>query len=839
MSDTMKTAQLDIILSLGSMCAILAFLALMTGLDSKKKRALFFLETGAAVLLISTRLVWIYDGLPGPFSRGMAVLSNFLDYICVDIVLFAVNLYMKEVIREAEGKSADLKRFKLINMLLAVDAALTCLSPFTGIYYYIDETNSYNRGPAIGLNFAIPLIVALLFISVILQYYGRLSRNKRLPLLLFAILPLPAAVMQFFFLGLESVNITVAGLAILLYLFDLTDIKKNADMSERAIAANEAKSAFLSNMSHEIRTPINAILGMNEMILREADDPRILSHSGNIERAGSSLLGIVNDILDISRIESGKMELILADYDLSELISDLVNIISVRAEMKGLQLVTDIDPTLPCRLSGDEVRIKQIILNLLTNAVKYTKEGSVTFQVSCEERFRESDRVVLKVAVTDTGIGIREEDINRLFFKFERIEEERNRNIEGTGLGLPITKKLLNMMGSDLMVESEYGKGSTFCFLLEQSVISWDELGDYQKLSSEQQKDQSRHQGKLVSPDARILVVDDYAMNLEVVSGLLKETLIQVDTAISGDEALKLAGKNRYDIIFMDYMMPGKNGIETLKELRSQKNGPNVNVPVVCLTADAISGAREKYLSQGFDGYLTKPVDSEMLEKILIKYLPADKVTIAESGEEAASAALPKELSRLSCLEIVDVDAGIQAGGSPENYLKILKMFYDSLDKRVGEITAYYSADDITDYTIKVHALKTGFRTIGAFELGEAALSLEIAGKNHDTEYIKSHHEEFLKKIGQFKETLEDVFEIGEGQEQEVAGRIANEEEMERIFAEIRAAAADMDCDKLDSIFDTMKEYTIPKEHRELYDKLQEASEEYAYRTILMLLDRA
>ncbi len=264
MSDTLKTVQLDIILSLGSMCAILAFLALMTGLDSKKKRALFFLETGAAVLLISTRLVWIYDGQPGSFSRGMAVLSNFLDYICVDIVLFAI-------------------------------------------------------------------------------------------------LPLPAAVMQFFFLGLESVNITVAGLAILLYLFDLKDIKKNADMSERAIAANEAKSAFLSNMSHEIRTPINAILGMNEMIFRETDNPNILSYAGNIERAGSSLLGIVNDILDISRIESGKIELILADYDLSELISDLVNIISAREETKGLQFRTEIDPTLPCRLSGDEVRIKQII----------------------------------------------------------------------------------------------------------------------------------------------------------------------------------------------------------------------------------------------------------------------------------------------------------------------------------------------------------------------------------------------------------------------------------------------------------------------------------------------
>ena len=632
--ELIKTAQLDVMLSLGSICAIIAFLTLMTGIRPKKERALFILETGAAVLLIATRLIWIYDGKPGAFAWWMAFLSNFFNYICIDMILAAVSLYMREVLREAEGRFVDLKRFKLTHILLAVDVVGIVLSPFTGLYFFIDEQNFYNRGPAIALHFAITLLVTFLFITILLQYYRRLSRKKRLPLILFACLPLPASIVQFCFYGLESVNITIAALAILLYLFDLADMKKSADLSERAIAANEAKSAFLSNMSHEIRTPINAILGMNEMILREADDPTILSYSGNIKRAGSSLLGIVNDILDISKIESGKMELILAEYDLSDLIRDLERIIAARVETKGLEFKTFIDPTLPCMLRGDEVRIKQVILNLLTNAVKYTEAGSVTFQVSGIERLPDADKVVLKVTVTDTGIGIREEDMDRLCSKFERIEEERNRNIEGTGLGLSITKNLLDMMGSELTVESTYGKGSTFGFLLEQSVASWDMLGDYHLFFEEQQEEQGRYKEKLIAPDARILVVDDYIMNLEVFSGLLKETQIQIDTAISGVAALELTEERQYDLIFMDHMMPGKNGIETLKELRAQKGGPNVNTPVVCLTANAIFGAREDYLSQGFDDYLTKPVDTDKLERMLIAFLPAEKVKAAEDAHK-------------------------------------------------------------------------------------------------------------------------------------------------------------------------------------------------------------
>lgn len=810
MIDLIRTQQLDIMLSLGSMCAIISFFIVMTGMNTKKKKAMFILELSAAVLLISARLTWIYNGMPDNFSKVMSAISNFLDFICVPIVIFGFNMYIKEMLSEAEGPGQNPMSFRIIDILLALDSICICLSPFTGLCYFLDENNVYNRGPAVSVCFAVPLIILLIQIFLILRHYKKLSHRTRLPVLLFVIVPFPAAVLQFCFYGLETTNIAIVAMAILLYLFDLSDINKSAEMSARAIAANEAKSSFLSNMSHEIRTPINAILGMNEMVLRESDDPKVLSYSENIKSAGSSLLGIVNDILDISKIEAGRINLIPVDYDLSDLIYDLVNIIDTRAETKGLDFRVDLDPSLPKLLNGDEVRIRQIIINILTNAVKYTEKGFVIFKISCEEKRRDPDRVLIKVAVIDSGIGIKKEDMDKLFIKFERFDEKRNRNIEGTGLGMTITKNLLEMMGSELKVESEYGKGSTFYFLLEQEVISWDDIGDYNRLYSEHQRKHSKYKEILKAPDARILVVDDYPMNLEVFRGLVKETLIQVDTAENGSKGLKYVAEKKYDMIFLDHMMPGKDGIETLKELRAHKDNPNADVPVICLTANALYGAREEYIAAGFDNYMTKPVDPEMLEVMLIKYLPKDKVSIG-FGEGKA--------------------------GLAEQNLKIVKMFYDSLDDRIPEINDLYSRRDIENYVIKVHALKTGFRTVGALDLGEEAQALELAGKKGNIEFIDLHHDEFLEKIESFKETLSNVCDEEEAPEQEKERIIADKKMLDRIFHEIRMAAEDMDCDRIDGVFAIMKNYSIPKEYEEIYKKLIVASENYEYKEIISIID--
>ncbi|MBR5359532.1 MAG: response regulator, partial [Lachnospiraceae bacterium] len=395
---------------------------------------------------------------------------------------------------------------------------------------------------------------------------------------------------------------------------------------EIAEEATQAKSSFLANMSHEIRTPINAVLGMNEMILRECEDPDILTYSENIRSAGNTLLGLVNNILDFSKIEAGKMEIKEVDYDLAFMINDLVNLTRTRAEDKGLTLELEIDPKIPKRLNGDEVRVKQIIVNMLTNAVKYTEEGSVTFRIGYEDIPDDPDSIYMNVSVQDTGIGIKEEDIDRLFEQFDRIEEKRNRNIEGTGLGMNITQKLLEMMDSTLDVSSVYGSGSTFSFKLKQGVVSRAELGDYESTYLSLVKEHNTYQQKFTASKSDILVIDDNPMNLAVFKNLLKRTLIKVDTANDGYEGLEMSRNKQYDVIFFDHMMPGMDGIETLHALKDEPDNPNLNTPAVCLTANAISGARQQYIDAGFDDYLTKPVDSRLLEEMLFYYLPVEKI---------------------------------------------------------------------------------------------------------------------------------------------------------------------------------------------------------------------
>ena len=405
---------------------------------------------------------------------------------------------------------------------------------------------------------------------------------------------------------------------------------KLLDLSERAIAANEAKTSFLSNMSHEIRTPINAVLGMNEMILRECDDKNILAYSNSIRTAGSTLLGLVNDILDFSKIEAGKMEIIPVDYDLSSVINDLVNMTQTKADDKGLKLELDINKNVPKLLHGDEVRIKQVITNLLTNSVKYTEKGSVTFCLDYADVPDEPDSIILDIAVIDTGIGIKKEDMHKLFSEFERIEEERNRKVEGTGLGMSITKRLLEMMDSTLVVESIYGMGSKFSFELRQTVVKREVLGDYETAYKDAVSKRNKYHEMFRAPAAEVLIVDDTPMNLLVFKNLLKQTGVKIDIANSGDEGLSMSYDKKYDIIFLDHMMPEKDGIETLRELRSRPKDPNLGTPMICLTANAVSGAREQYLAEGFDDYLTKPIDPGKLETMMLEYLPPEKIEKAE-----------------------------------------------------------------------------------------------------------------------------------------------------------------------------------------------------------------
>ena len=407
----------------------------------------------------------------------------------------------------------------------------------------------------------------------------------------------------------------------------------------RAESANMAKSDFLANMSHEIRTPINAMLGMNEMVLRESrkakgqdsiDDKSakealdsIISYAGYVENAGHNLLALVNDILDFSKIEAGRIDLAEAPYSLGNLIGELGNMVRVRANDKDLEYIEDVDGSLPDNLCGDALRVRQVLVNLLNNAVKYTDQGCVSLKVSGQKQ--EDDTLLLTFTVSDTGIGIRAQDRDKLFTRFERLEMERNSTVEGTGLGLVITKRLLDMMNGNISVQSEYRRGSIFTVTIPQKIVSDEPVGEMAEAVSDESQQEPDY-GKFRAPTARVLVVDDTMVNIMVVMHLLKDTQVICDKATSGADAIQMAKETEYDLIFMDQRMPEMDGTEAFHKIRETQGGASSNAPVICLTADAVVGAREKYLAEGFTDYLSKPVEGYALEKMLMRHLPKEKV---------------------------------------------------------------------------------------------------------------------------------------------------------------------------------------------------------------------
>ncbi len=602
-------------------------------------------------------------------------------------------------------------------------------------------------------------------------------------------------------------------------------------MAETARAASRAKSQFLSNMSHEIRTPINAVLGMDEMILREAQDETILEYAENIRTAGSNLLGIINDILDFSKIESGKIDIIPVEYALSSVLNDLVNMIGNRAEKKGLCLAVTSEENLPSILWGDEIRIKQIVTNLLTNAVKYTERGFVSLSVGFEKTGE--DTVLLKVSVSDTGIGIKEEDLNRLFDAFERIEERRNRSIEGTGLGMNITKRLLALMDSHLEVKSIYGKGSTFSFALEQKVISWKPMGDFDEAYRRSFAQRREYSEKFVAPEARILVVDDTAMNLTVVKGLLKQTRVQIDTAKSGYECLHLVETKTYDIIFLDHRMPGMDGIETLKAMKALPGNRNKETPVISLTANAVSGAREEYIAAGFIDYLTKPINSVHLEMLMLKYLPPEKVSCDERKEEPLPP--PQKTSFPEWLKQVpgiNTSEGIIHCGSAENYLEAVHIFAESIVPSAKEIARYYETEDWENFTTKVHALKSTARVIGAQELSNRAKMLEDAGNRNDINTIRACSDDLLQLYLTYAFHFAPLCKTEEKKDRP----LIDDATLAEAYDALREVAASFDYDSVMFILHSLEEYTLPEADEKRCRELLEASGKPDWDRVMELL---
>lgn len=566
----------------------------------------------------------------------------------------------------------------------------------------------------------------------------------------------------------------------------VNELKKNEEQRKQlevlrveAEKASEAKSDFLANMSHEIRTPMNAIVGLSRVALREEDIPETTrEHFEDILNSGNHLLNLINDILDFSKIEAGEMELSPASYQLSSLIYDVSTVIKFRMKDKPIEYVLDIDPTTPNLLHGDENRIKQILINILGNAVKFTEKGRIILKLTWENV---NNHAVLRFEVIDTGQGIKPENLENLFKRFRRLEMNENRKIEGTGLGLSICKQLVEMMKGEISVESVYGVGSKFIIVIPQRIVKETAVyGEGEKHRNVELEPKKEAGSAVIFPDARVLVVDDSEMNLKVAKGLLAPYEMTIDLADGAKECLRLVNENHYDLILLDHMMPEMDGVETLWCL---KEDPNFKTPVIALTANAISGVKKTYLEWGFSDYISKPINLELMEKCLKKYLfnfvvkkgerkPQEESTsapIVQAAKQEAKTKPPVEwgendadTAESICIEdFVDVKAGREyAMNNEEFYRETIEIYLQEGAVKKAEADAYLEAGDMPNYSTLVHMMKSNSRLVGAMALGDMAYELELKSKEGDVEYCKAHHQELTDMFHKVVAALQQYLRI-------------------------------------------------------------------------------
>lgn len=584
-------------------------------------------------------------------------------------------------------------------------------------------------------------------------------------------------------------------------------IAKELELAKiEAEGANEAKSQFLARMSHEIRTPINAVMGMNEMILRESKDMGIKKYAHDIKNATETLLGMVNEILDTSKIDAGMMEIIPGSYEISNLLNDLYSIMVVKAEEKNLELIFDVEPDVPSEYWGDDVRMKQVLINLLNNGVKYTQEGTVTLHLSCTV---EGTNAILHYRVIDTGIGIKEEDFEKLFEKFERVEKEKNRKIEGTGLGLNIASRLLHLMGSELKVKSEYQKGSEFYFDIKQKIADIEPLGDFREkiILMEEAED---NKDAYIAPEAKVLVVDDNSMNRDVVVGLLKPTQIKVFEAASGEACITMLQEQKFDLVLLDHMMPGMDGMETFQIIKKKKLCKDV--PVIMFTANVMAGEREKFLNEGFSDFLAKPIIPERLDEILLTHLPKDLVKMGRITEVVSKENALEDLPQLDEFDFTYAMGLLKREEllmqSLENFKDMLKYIPEKLKILFDEIQ---QEEGLKNYRIEVHALKSTSATVGALLLSKLARMLEVAAKEGDLSKIRTLHPILLEEIKKHKERVSVLFE-------EEKQELGSKEMIESYLDMLHIGLLQEDYDTVDFVMEEINKYQYPEELQSLVD---------------------
>lgn len=731
-------------------------------------------------------------------------------FVSLATLFFMVYKYMVALIeKEVERKLYGQKISYLPYIIVFV---LTMVLP---IHYVETPQGNYSYGEAVFMLYACVGIYILLIIELIIRHRRNISAKNKTAVILGLLCVMSTSLYQMVIPVALTSSLGVVLFCLCMYMTvanpDAVLVGLLKEETARADAANRAKSDFLAKMSHEIRTPINAVLGMNEMILRESRETETKKYAHDIKSSASSLLSIINEILDSSKIESGRMEIVPDNYEISSLLNDLYNMISVRAKDKELELVFNIDANIPTEYYGDDIRIRQVLVNLLTNAVKYTTKGTVTLTLTGR---REGENAVLHFSVKDTGIGIREEDIEKLFARFQRIEEARNRYIEGTGLGMNIAVQLLMLMGSELQVQSEYGRGSEFSFDIVQRVINAEPLGDFQERILRVAKEYDYQVG-YVAPDARVLVVDDNEMNRKVFGNLLKQTQIQVYEAESGIACLEMVKQHVFHMIFLDHMMPEMDGIETLHAMQKQRLCGDV--PVIMLTANAITGAKEQYLREGFHDFLTKPIMPDKLDNMILQYLPKELIRKKDYKKEGVDAGEGKQLPDL---EEFDFTYAMQLLKSEELLLKTLADFYASLQGLIGKLSGLFEEleqeEALQAYRIEVHALKSTAATVGALLLSKLAGLSETAAGKQDRERIRVLHPILLEELWKHRERIAGI--LPEKQEKQAG----ISEELLPYLGMLKAGLVNEDYNTVDFVFAQVSKYLYQEEIQALVNSLAE-----------------
>lgn len=709
------------------------------------------------------------------------VLINTVYFILVASMAYRFLRYVESYIykEEINGKGALANR-----IIYAVYSGMIVLNIFGRHFFYFNSDGEYIHGKLYIIVYVAPLYFLLFSAGVLIRNRKVFMLKQKFSAGIFIILAAAGPILQLLWFPDVLLSLFTPSVAVLVILFSLEtpdyqklmktldELEKAKEDEERArVAAQEAnqtKTEFLANMSHELRTPINAILGYDELIMKETKESHTAMYAVNAQAAGRTLLSVVNDIIDFTGMDDKSLKLESAPYSVLSLIQDMMVYTEYNAEKKNLELELTVDENMPQELNGDVARILQILNNLSSNAVKYTKEGFVKIKIAWEQK--EENSGVMAVEFVDSGIGMTPKEVSEISTSFSRFNNKETRNIQGIGLGLSIVTKLLDLMGSKLEIESEYGKGSRFSFKIEQGIVDASPIGKVNMENAYDRLWQEKISDKFVAGDAKILAVDDNVMNLDLFRGVLKETKIQIDTALNGEEALKLIEKNSYHIIFLDHMMPVMDGIETLQEIK--RRNLCQGVPVIALTANAVTGAKTTYMEAGFDDYLSKPITGKQLESIVRKYLPKEllKDTFKEteinaksqtdtdkdipSGvAEAVSAGQTGEVSFLEKLSFLDTDTGMAYCCDSEEFYKEMLESYLSNEK-YADILDFYEKRDWENYRIQVHALKSTSLSIGAVELSEQAKGLEMAAKEDNISYIEEHHANVME---QYKVLLSEI----------------------------------------------------------------------------------